>query len=476
MMEKLKGWWKSTWGSHRVAVLVVAVVVGTPGRLQRGLLRGGVLPRFLPGVPLHGSLCRPVAGVQPRERDVHQVPLLLPRLHHGDHPQVLDGTLQPAAACRREGRRVPGERMPRGADQEGEGEDGGHHLRPPGAHDEAEARREAALHELPLRDRPGGEHRQGLPHPGGRPRLLPVPLQGDRPGTGPGRLPGVPWNAHENRGARRLHVLARIVPEDRRAVHAVPRPGGRGQREGGRCPLLRLPCGEAGEEERRAGHPPHPRHLQRDPMLQMPREDQPRGGRAHQDLRSPVRCVPQETARLPEGNVHGHGGQGGSRHAVADVLRAGVVQRMPHQVHRGERVRRVVPGGKQADGGAAKLRGVPREAVRPDAGRLGPGVPQPGRRPGTDRGIRKGGRRERVFFQPETRRRAGARGGCPGEPEFPQGRPGGAQYRIRPEDRAGGVRAGDRRVQDGGGPGGSAPAGHPRLPVGVLRHSCATPA
>ena len=28
MMEKLKGWWKSTWGSHRVAVLVVAVVVG----------------------------------------------------------------------------------------------------------------------------------------------------------------------------------------------------------------------------------------------------------------------------------------------------------------------------------------------------------------------------------------------------------------------------------------------------------------
>jgi len=55
----------------------------TPGRLQRGLLRRRVLPGLLPAMPLHGPVRRPVEGVRPRERIVHQVPPLLARLHHG---------------------------------------------------------------------------------------------------------------------------------------------------------------------------------------------------------------------------------------------------------------------------------------------------------------------------------------------------------------------------------------------------------
>ena len=49
---------------------------------------------------------------------------------------------------------------------------------------------------------------------------------------------------------------------------------------------------------------------------------------------------------------------------------------------------------------------MPREAVRSHARRLGPGVPQPGRRHGADRGGREGGRRGRGDFESKL---AGAR-------------------------------------------------------------------
>ena len=68
----------------------------------------------------------------------------------------------------------------------------------------------------------------------------------------------------------------------------------------------------------------------------------------------------------------GAGAKGVPDTPSTDVLGAGFVQRVPHPVRGGEGVRSGVPGRKQARGGAAELRRVPREAVRPDARRLGP--------------------------------------------------------------------------------------------------------
>src|SRR3989304_3473065 len=116
-----------------------------------------------------------------------------------------------------------------------------------------------------------------------------------------------------------------------------------GQAPGG-CP------GGPGTPTRTVGHgggpgsppppPPAPPHLKRDQMPQGPREDPPRGGRAGQDVRGPVRQLPQAAAQLPEGDVHGGGGPRGCRHSVEDVLGPGVLGRGAHEGGRGAGGRR----------------------------------------------------------------------------------------------------------------------------------------
>jgi len=138
--------------------------------------------------------------------------------------------------------------------------------------------------------------------------------------TGPGRLPGVPRDAHEGRGAQRLHVLARVVPEARRSCKQchIRVSDGDGKV---RTPIATTATSEGSRRRATFWRSPHACHLQRGPVLQVPREGPAR----------PVELVKTFEVQCDGCHKRLHNyqkemymgtGRRGPRHRVTDVLGA----------------------------------------------------------------------------------------------------------------------------------------------------------
>jgi len=183
-------WWKSTVRNHR-PIFWSSRRRRTPGRLQRAFFVAAYFP---------GS-CRACHYMDPYvdqwKASAHANVSCI-KCHHS-RPSHHVTTLKywtgstTAPPRRREGRGVPRERLPRRRSRRGRRR-WEHHLRPPGPHDEAEARREAALHELPLRDRPGSTSSRGRT-PRSTPASASCATSRGSARAGPGRLPGMPRDA-----------------------------------------------------------------------------------------------------------------------------------------------------------------------------------------------------------------------------------------------------------------------------------------
>ena len=341
--------------------------------------------------------------------------LLLAGLHHGDHSQVLDGVYNPRpradvkdAACLASGRDAG--RIEKGKAKLGnitfDDED---HI--------TKLKRGEKLRctELPQRHRRGG----AASSRGRTPRSIrPVSscaTSRDQRGTGPGRLPGVPRDADKVVEHQRLHVLARVVPEARRAVKQCRHPGVRGSGKVETPIAGRLPRRFGSEEGRRAGDPSHSMlDLQRDRVFKC--HERVRHGQVELVKTFEVECdgCQKRLHNYQKESTWGRG-RGGPRYPVTDVSAQVSCNGCQHPVVevKESRVRSPPRASERRSGRAACVR---REANDPMP-TTGSGIAQPGRRHGADCGreaaVGSGATTDKKLSQAE-----GARRGRAGEPRF----------------------------------------------------------